>query len=171
MHSTPSDPAMPPYTPPPGPPTQPKKKRRKWPWILGGVFLLLVSIVAVSPKEKRDDAPAAGNAPAPAQQGPASIPPLQPKAPSRGKHIVYEVISDSPSLNSVTWFDAQSAIQQKTDARAPWRLELRNSSTAVIAGVGAQTDGTSVTCRVIVDGKVRDEKTSTGQYAVVNCNG
>ncbi|WP_371851946.1 MmpS family transport accessory protein [Nocardia ignorata] len=32
-----------------------------------------------------------------------------------------------------------------------------------------QTNGSSVTCRITVDGKVADEQTSTGKYAVVNC--
>jgi hypothetical protein len=95
---------------------------------------------------------------------------LTPKPSGKGKTVVYEIISDS-DLKSVTYFDANSEIQQETDASAPWTKTVTNTSTYAIAGLGAQTDGTSVTCRITVDGKVKDEKTSTGKYAVVNCTG
>ncbi|WP_157108510.1 MmpS family transport accessory protein [Aldersonia kunmingensis] len=117
-------------------------------------------------------APPAAAAPPAAPAPTTTIPPLAPKPPTgNGKTVVYEVISDSDSLNSVTWFDENSAIQQETSASAPWSKTVTNKSTYVIAGLGAQTEGTSVTCRVTVDGVVKDEQTATGQYAVVNCNG
>ncbi|WP_406282440.1 MmpS family transport accessory protein [Nocardia sp. NBC_00881] len=55
-------------------------------------------------------------------------------------------------------------------ADAPWTMTVTNTSTYAIARVGAQTSGTSVTCRVTVDGRVKDE-TSTRKYAVVDCTG
>lgn len=160
-------------------PAQPSKKRKKWPWILLAVVVLFVIIaVATSGGEDKSET-TAGTSPSPAAplapgvapaEGGNSIPPLAPAVPSgEGKNIVYEVISDSGELN-VTWFDENSAIQQKSSVPAPWSLTVNNPLTFVIAGVGAQTTGTSVTCRVIVDGEVEDEQTATGQYAVVNCN-
>ncbi|WP_347563590.1 MmpS family transport accessory protein [Rhodococcus sp. ABRD24] len=84
-----------------------------------------------------------------------TLPPLKAAAPSgKGKQIQYGAISDSASLNSVTWFDENNSLQQSSSASAPWSLELTNTSSFVTAGVTAQTDGTSVTCRVVVDGKV-----------------
>jgi hypothetical protein len=98
-----------------------------------------------------------------------SIPPLTAQAPSGpGKTIVYEVISDS-TLSSVTYFDENSAEKQETGATAPWSKTVVNTSTYAIAGLGAQTNGQSITCRITVNGRVVDTKTSTGQYAVVNC--
>ncbi|NLE80630.1 MAG: hypothetical protein GX610_13800 [Rhodococcus sp.] len=169
------------YPQQPVPPTPPKKKSKKWPWIVGGI-VGVIAIASIASNGSTGDESTTADAPAPAaEQGQAPapqpeaeqpvIPPLAP-APSAGdgKSIQYEVISDSGSLNSVTWFDENSAIQQKQNVSAPWSLTVENPSTFVIAGVGAQTDGTSVTCRVIVDGEVEDEQTATGQYAVVNCN-
>lgn len=101
---------------------------------------------------------------------PSVVPPLAPKAAGPGKEIKYEVVSDG-KLMSLTYFGEKSEMVQVGETPAPWSLTLRNSSTAVIAGVTAQTKGTSVTCRVMIDGKVKEEKTSTGQYAVVNCSG
>ncbi|MDV7244462.1 MULTISPECIES: MmpS family transport accessory protein [Rhodococcus] len=170
-----------PYGQQPGPgqypQQQPPKKRKKWPWILLAIVVLFVIIaVATSGGEDKGET-TAGTSASPAAPGVApaeggnTIPPLAPAAPSgEGKSIVYEVISDSGELNNVTWFDENSAIQQQSTVPAPWTLTVNNPSTFVIAGVGAQTTGTSVTCRVIVDGEVEDEQTATGQYAVVNCN-
>lgn len=95
--------------------------------------------------------------------------PLAPVAPSdQAKTVVYEVISNG-ALSSVTWFDEDSALQQDTSVSASWSRTVKNSSTYVIAGLGAQTNGTSVTCRITVDGTVVDTQTATGKYAVVNC--
>lgn len=168
--------------PPPYQPGQPKKKAKKWPWIVLAVVVIL-GIIAIASgggsDEKRADttAPtASASAPiavAPTSQDtaqPTTIPPLV-AAPNNGpsKTIIYEVISDSDTLGNVTWFDENSAIKQDTSVSAPWSLTVTNNSTFVIAGLGAQTEGTSVTCRITVDGKVADEQTATGQYAVVNC--
>lgn len=165
--------------------TPPPKKSKKWPWVVGGAVTLLVFISIASngstdestaadapaPVAQPDSDPARPAVESPAPAASSAIPPLT-AAPNtgKGKTIQYEIISDSGSLNSVTWFDENSAIQQEQNASAPWTLTVDNPSTFVIAGVGAQTTGTSVTCRVIVNGKVEDEQTATGQYAVVNCN-
>jgi hypothetical protein len=155
---------------------QPPKKRKVWPWVLLIVVLAMfggcVAIVGTAGHEaaKAIDA-AATSIQSAADAPPESIPPLVPKAPGgKGKTVVYEIISDA-DLRSVTYWDENSELQQLHDTTAPWSITVTNTSTAVIAGAGAQTNGTSVTCRVTVDGKVKDEKTSTGKYAVVNCTG
>jgi hypothetical protein len=161
----------------PQPYPQPPRKRKVWPWILLAVVVLVfggcVAIIGAAGNEAAKAIDAAATSIQSAAEAPpdTSIPPLAPKAPTgKGKTIVYEIISDS-DLKSVTYFDANSEIQQETDTSAPWTKTVTNTSTYAIAGLGAQTDGTSVTCRITVDGKVKDEKTSTGKYAVVNCTG
>lgn len=164
------------------------KKRKIWPWIVVGIPVLLfggctVAMVSTVDNEEKATATASSGAgaaevgaqnppaAAPDQGAPAAaLPPLKAAEPSgKGKTVVYEVISDSGSLNSVTYFDENSAIQQESSPSAPWTKTVKNTSTFVIAGVTAQTDGTSVTCRVSIDGEVEDEQTATGQYALVSC--
>ncbi|MBF6074278.1 hypothetical protein IU498_06495 [Nocardia beijingensis] len=170
----PQQPQPPHGQPYPQPYPQPPKKRKVWPWILLAVVVLMFggcfAILGTAGHEAAKAIDAAATSIQQAAESPdATIPPLTPKAPTgKGKTVVYEIISDS-DLNSVTYWDENSEIQQETGADAPWSKTITNTSTAVIAGVGAQTNGTSVTCRVTVDGKVKDEKTSTGKYAVVNC--
>ncbi|MFE7718170.1 MmpS family transport accessory protein [Nocardia rhizosphaerihabitans] len=72
-------------------------------------------------------------------------------------------------INSVTYFDGNSELQQEISTTAPWTKSVTNDSTVAIIGLGAQVNCSSVTCRIVVDGKVADEQTSTGTYAVVNC--
>lgn len=182
-----------PYQPAPTPPpSEPKSKRKQWPWIAGiaAVVIVIGAIASQDGVDKKDDdktasgsatsaveapadapaAPAAPAAPKADEVAAATLPPLKAASPSgKGKQVQYEVVSDSGTLNSVTWFDENSEMQQKSSASAPWTLTVNNTSTVVMAGVTAQTDGTSVTCRVVVDGKVEDEQTATGKYAVVNC--
>lgn len=171
------------YPPQPGqpyqqpvPPPQPAKKKRKWPWIVLAVIAVIVVISVASKPDKAKEGfqdglnAGAGTSQAPAE-APAAIPPLT-AAPASGEgtSITYEVISDSGELNSVTWFDEMNALQQDSNVAAPWSMVVNNTASFSMAGVTAQTTGQSVTCRVVVDGKVEEEKTSTGQYAVVNCS-
>ncbi|WP_068059031.1 MmpS family transport accessory protein [Nocardia xishanensis] len=168
-----------PYGYQPGlPPQPPKKSNTKW-IVLGTVAVVLLcgfgGCIAVLGKageevSKSIDAAASSiQSAAPEAPAPASIPPLVPgKSTGKGKNITYEIVSDD-ELSSVTYYDSNSELQQETSATAPWSKSLTNSSTVALIGLGAQTNGSSVTCRIIVDGKVADEKTSTGKYAVVNC--
>ncbi len=186
--SYPQPPQGQPYGAPYGPPQQhPPKKRKLWPWILIGALILMCGgcfgVVAMG-VDKADEAvdaaltsiaSATAQAPAPgnATEAPAASPPPLTAAPpsGKGKQVKYEIISDATELNSVTYFDANSELQTESSASAPWSKTVTNQSTYAIVGLGAQTTGTSVTCRITVDGKVKDEKTSRGKFAVVNCSG
>ncbi|MFE7722392.1 MmpS family transport accessory protein [Nocardia rhizosphaerihabitans] len=175
-----------PYGQQPGyPPQPPKKSNTKW------IVLAIVAVVvlcgfggciAVFGKageevSKSIDAAASSiQSAAPEAPGsvppvaPGSIPPLTPgKSTGKGKNITYEIISDAAELSSVTYFDGNSEMQQEASATAPWSKSITNSSTVALIGLGAQTNGSSVTCRITVDGKVADEQTATGKFAVVNC--
>ncbi|MEV6258104.1 MmpS family transport accessory protein [Nocardia sp. NPDC051911] len=156
---------------------QPPKKRKVWPWVLLAVVVLMFggcfAILGTAGHEAAKAIDAAATSIQSAANAPADepIPPLSAKPPTgKGKTIVYEIISDA-DLNSVTYWDGNSELQQETSASAPWTKTIINNSTVAISGVGAQTNGSSVTCRVTVDGKVKQEKTATGKYALVNCNG
>ncbi|KAF0844777.1 MmpS family transport accessory protein [Nocardia caishijiensis] len=170
-----------PYGGRPGYPPPPKKSNTTWIVLAVVAVVLLCGIggcIAVLGKageevsKSLDAAASSINSAAPtAPETPgAPIPPLTPgSSTGKGKNITYEIISDAADLNSVTYFDGNSELQQEISATAPWTKSVTNDSTVAIIGLGAQTNGSSVTCRIIVDGKVADEQTSTGKYAVVNC--
>jgi len=88
------------------------------------------------------------------------------------KTVLYEASSASGQASSVTYFSADNSLRQETDKKLPWSKTVVNDSTYVTTGLTVQNGGTgSITCRITVDGKVADERTAKGQYAVVSCTG
>ncbi len=172
---------------PPGQyPPRPPRKRWIWLWVLFGVIVLVFGgcfALTGTAGKQTDRAETQSTIPVPTQiSQPAStvatrgtintttIAPLTAKPPTgSGNSIVYEIVSDADLL-SVTYFDEKSAMHQELNVSAPWAKTIANNSTVAFAGLGAQTSGTSVTCRITVDGKVKDTETDTGQYASVSCN-
>lgn len=143
---------------PPHPMYTPKPKKRKWPWFLLGAFLLFAVFGAIIGGDSTPTTPGAVAATADA-----------------GSLVVYEVLGKGTAGN-VTYSKEGFAQEQHTSVRLPWRKELRFadrvgvfSPLSLVAQNGAQ--GGSITCRVLVDGEVVGESTSSGQYAVVTCNG
>lgn len=162
-------------------PSYPPRRRTLWPWILLGVVLLAiggcVAVVSVAGKEAGQAIDSAASSletsPPTAPRLPGELttsPPATSESPlGQAKNVVYEIISDSPALSSVTYFDEKSERKQETAVSAPWTRTIAAKSTFAMIGVGAQTEGTSVTCRITVDGAVAAERTATGAHATVNC--
>ena len=151
-----------PYQPPAGY-TLTKAKRKRWPWLLGGVAALIVIIaVAGGSGGNTDTSPAAPDAPAvPASSG-----------------TTYEVTTEGGGTALVTYTsDGSFNISQENGAALPWTKTVDLGSGILGGGAGAslqaQGDGSadSITCRVTHDGEVVSENTSTGQFAVVTCSG
>ena len=167
------------YGPPAQPPTP--KKRRKWPWIVGAIVLLLVVIGVANGGDKTPTAPttatgSTGAAQAPAPPDGAAPPAAAPEADdsAAGSVVVYEVIGKGTS--SVTYMKEGFAQEQQTAAKLPFKKELRFKdkvgSFAPLSLVAQNgSGGGDITCRITVDGEVVGESTSSGQYAVVTCNG
>ncbi|MFJ1460484.1 MmpS family transport accessory protein [Nocardia sp. N2S4-5] len=169
-------------TMPPLFPSQPEspprpKERLLWPWILFGATILALcgcaavisAAVDLAIRSSAENAAAATpSAESPTPTPAVLIPPL-PTTP-QPKTITYEVISNA-GLNTVAYFDEQSDLAKEPGVRAPWVKTVVNSSAVTVSGLSAQTNGTSVTCRITVDGVVADERTATGKYAAVNCTG
>lgn len=160
---------MPPLFPPPEPPPR-ARERLLWPWILFGAAVLALCGCAVVISAGVDLAIRASEA-APASETdtptPAAVIPPLPATP-QPKTITYEVISNA-GLNTIAYFDEHSDLTKEPGVRAPWTRTVVNNSAVTVSGLSAQTNGTSITCRITVDGVVADERTVTGRYAAVNC--
>lgn len=159
------------------PPPTPPKKKRKWPWIVLAVIVFFVVVgVATGGGDKKEESTAATDAPtataAPAAGAtPAEKTTTTKAAPAR-KTVVYEVTSDSGTATNVTYFGENAQQSQATDVALPWKSKEFDSKKVTIKGVTAQNGGSgSISCKIIVDGKVEAENSSEGQYAVVSCNG
>jgi hypothetical protein len=86
--------------------------------------------------------------------------------------VLYEVTGPD-STNNITYSANGSAgIAQENGAAAPWTKEVQFEAGAFrVASLTAQNaGGGDITCRITVDGEVKAETTSSGEYAVVSCN-
>lgn len=94
--------------------------------------------------------------------------------------LTYEVTSDAPTATNITYStftDGNDGTQQATDAALPWSqsIEVERGgdfdfnfySLLAQASQGA----TTISCKITFDGQVLSEQTSTGEFAVVTCNG
>jgi hypothetical protein len=96
--------------------------------------------------------------------------------------VVYTVESDSPTV-SATYATADSngvGQSQDNSVAPPWTKTVTAEDSWVKSFVltgqmnpvldGSAADGTTITCRITVDGEVVAEQTSTGQYAMATCS-
>ncbi|QRY62697.1 hypothetical protein JVX90_00015 [Gordonia sp. PDNC005] len=171
-------PTPPPYQPQPEPP---KKSRKKLWWIIGGIVAVIVIIAAVSgggDKKDDDKTEAASNSTSqPAQQPGINNPPSTQATqggvtPDEDGTVVYEVTGDSGSAGTITYFTEGGNQSQANGESLPWKSKALDKDKTTIKGVTAQNAGSGdISCKIIVDGKVEVENTSSGSYAVVSCNG
>jgi hypothetical protein len=97
--------------------------------------------------------------------------------------IVYEITSDASHVSATyaTFSGGSVGEAQDNSATPPWSKTVTTKSSwvhsfslvgqmspAAISGGGK--DGTTISCKITVNGKVVAQQTSTGQYAAVTCN-
>ena len=97
--------------------------------------------------------------------------------------VTYSLESDAATVSATyaTLNNGNIGTSQDNNAAAPWTktLQVEDSfiNSFVLTGQmnpvldGSRPDGTTITCRITVDGEVLSEQTSTGQYAAVSCSG
>jgi len=170
------------------PPAGRPAKKRKWPWIVGGLIVLGVIGSAIGGNsEPAPPAPApagapAQPAPAPAPEAPAAAPPAAPAAPvaPAGEDVIrYEVVGDGvDEVTTISYVADENFSQQQANGESlPWSTEITlpnglfdYQALSLVAQSGSG-DGGEITCRILRNGEVVVESTSSGAYAVVTCSG
>jgi hypothetical protein len=143
------------WTPPVPPGYTLKRKKpmykRVWFWLLVVVVVIIVAIIA-------------------------SVASAVKKATSAPHTVIYKVTSDGRTAESVTYLningDGTSGEEQANGAKLPWAKTVKGkgdfSSYTLTAQAG---DGAKkISCQITVDGKVKAQQISTGQFAVVSCS-
>jgi Mycobacterium membrane protein len=156
------------HMPPPSEPT-----RRRWPWAVGGIVLLLVIGVAAG---GQTTAPTT----APSTAGELAQAPAAPDTAGEPSVdvITYEVIGDSvDEADNITYIkDENFGQQQENGASLPWKKEIEFESglfvqpLSLVAVSGSGGSG-SITCRILRNGEEVTSSTSSGPYALVSCSG
>ncbi|WP_433754655.1 MmpS family transport accessory protein [Nocardia sp. CA-135398] len=142
--------------PPPAYCQQPAKKK-KWPWILGGLVLVFVLSIGGCLAFL------------------ANIATDIDKESTKEVTVKYEVTSDGPIAGNITYSSGGDAgqIAQANEQPLPWSRDVTVTGFVKAVSLSAQADegATKITCRITEGGKVIAEQTSTGPFAIASCSG
>lgn len=180
-------------------PEKPKKKIGKGWKIAGGTVAVLAAIGIFAPTgEDTEDSSSAATATSTSTQESAADAPgsdlttdtpeptettevpeptetaAAPAASTTGHTLTFEAATSDGSTGSVTYVGEDMNIIQHTDMAMPWSetIDGIGSDWDVIgANMSVQQNGSGeVTCRVLWDGEVVSENTSTGAYSIASCS-
>lgn len=89
--------------------------------------------------------------------------------PFNPKSVTYEVFGPGDTAGSLSYLNQNAVPEQANFTRLPWTYTLTTTIPAVIADVVAQGNSDSIGCRILVNGEVRDERSSSGHHAQTFC--
>jgi hypothetical protein len=89
--------------------------------------------------------------------------------PFNPKSVVYEVFGAPGATATINYQDVHAAPQRVDDAPLPWSYTITTTDPAVIANLVAQGNGSTLGCRIIVNGVVKDERTVNEMNAYTFC--
>jgi hypothetical protein len=84
------------------------------------------------------------------------------------KVVRYE-ITGSGSYANINYLDLDAKPQRVDQAALPWTLVLQTTEPSAAPNILAQGDGDSISCRIVVDDVVKDERTASGVNALTYC--
>lgn len=84
------------------------------------------------------------------------------------KVVRYEVFGTG-SYADINYLDLDAKPQRVDGAALPWSLTLTTTDPSAAPIIVAQGDGSSITCRILVDDEVKEERTTTGLNAQTFC--
>lgn len=88
--------------------------------------------------------------------------------PFNPKRVLLEVFGAPGTMATITYLDID-ATPQRVDTTLPWSYEDSTTTPAVLTNIQAQADGSTVSCRITIDGVVKVEQASEGTDAYVFC--
>ncbi|MDC8975792.1 MmpS family transport accessory protein [Mycobacterium marinum] len=88
--------------------------------------------------------------------------------PHNPKRVTYEV-SGSGTYADINYLDPDAIPRDLNNITLPWTMTVTATAASVAPILVAQSDGSTIRCRIVIDGKVKDERTSTGVNAQTFC--
>ena len=89
--------------------------------------------------------------------------------PFNPKHVVMEVSGPPGTVATITYTDIDAQPQRVDDAVLPWTYDATTTEPTVFVNVSAQGDSDSLSCRIIIDDVVKDERTANTVNAYTFC--
>jgi hypothetical protein len=88
--------------------------------------------------------------------------------PFNPKVVKYEIFGTGTAA-TINYLDLDAQPQKAENTSLPWSLTLTTTAPAASPNIIAQSDGSSITCRITVDDVVKDERTVDGVNAQTFC--
>ncbi|HEX3545807.1 MAG TPA: MmpS family transport accessory protein [Mycobacterium sp.] len=88
--------------------------------------------------------------------------------PFNPKVVQYEIFGTG-SVATINYLDLDAQPQKAEHAALPWTLTLTTTAPAASPNIIAQSDGDTISCRITVDGVIKDERTTDGVNAQTFC--
>lgn len=85
------------------------------------------------------------------------------------KVVVYEVSGPPGTTANINYWDADANTHQVNAAPLPWSATISTTLPSVSANIMAQGDGSQISCKITVDGVVREHQNSDGHNAQTFC--
>jgi hypothetical protein len=85
------------------------------------------------------------------------------------KRVLFEVLGSPGSVATINYLDKDAQPQRVDDVTLPWSQTLTTTDPTLFADLRAQGDGTTITCRITVDGIVEDERSSNNVNGYIAC--
>ncbi|HWX99461.1 MAG TPA: MmpS family transport accessory protein [Mycobacterium sp.] len=85
------------------------------------------------------------------------------------KVVVYEVSGPPGATANINYWDENANTHQVNAAPLPWSTTISTTLPAVSANIMAQSDGNRISCKITVDGVVREQQNSDGHNAQTFC--
>ncbi|TDZ90260.1 MmpS family transport accessory protein [Mycobacteroides salmoniphilum] len=85
------------------------------------------------------------------------------------KRVTYELFGPTKSSGMISYLDEHAQPQKASFNTLPWSHTINTTLPSVFANIVAQGDSDSLSCRIVVNGSVRDEQTSRKVSAQAFC--
>jgi hypothetical protein len=85
------------------------------------------------------------------------------------KVVKYEISGPPGATANINYWDENANTHQVNNAQLPWSFTISTTLPAVSANIMAQTDGNEISCKITVDGVVREQQNSNGHNAQTFC--
>jgi hypothetical protein len=89
--------------------------------------------------------------------------------PFNPKRVTYEVFGSVGATATINYLDLSANPQSLKQVPLPWALTLTTTAPAATPILLAQGNAETIGCRITIDGKVKDEKSTQGVDAFTFC--
>jgi hypothetical protein len=89
--------------------------------------------------------------------------------PFNPKQVILEVSGAPGAVATINYLDVNAQPQQVINAPLPWSFTITSTEPAIVGNVVAQGNGNTISCRITVNGIVKDERTVNAVNAYTYC--